>query len=225
MEAEQSHPVPVSRPDPGPGEAEEGGQDVGAVLLDEGEDGAVGRRIQNEGDEVTGLSGKGLLDSGEERGVSGEEGGAVLQGAGQSRGQGWAGGCEEVLQIALWAGAGGEAAGPSLSRSPVAALPVTPVAPTQHPGLDRGGAVGGGGGAAGPPEWVGAAAEGEEGGAEVAEAGQGGGLGCQLPVPVLAHCCLHRLLPEIFRGGRGGEGDHGVREGIQEADLPDLAEP
>ena len=101
----------------------------------------------------------------------------------------------------------------------MSALPVTPVAATQHPGLDSGGVVGGGGGAAGPPQRVGAAAEGEEGGAEVAEAGQGGSLGCQLPVPVVAHSCLHRLLPEGFRGGRRGEGDHGVREGVQEALL------
>ena len=50
-------------------------------------------------------------------------------------------------------------------------LPVAPVAATQHPGLDSGGAVGRGGGAAGPPQRVGAAAEGEEGGAEVAETG------------------------------------------------------
>ena len=78
MEAEQSQPVPVSRPDPGPGEAEEGGQDAGAVLLDEGEDGRVGGGIQDEGDKVTRLSCKGCLDSGEESRVSGEEGSAVL---------------------------------------------------------------------------------------------------------------------------------------------------
>ena len=44
-------------------------------------------------------------------------------------------------------------------------------------------------------------------------------------MPVAAHCCLYRLLPEGFRGGRRGEGDHGVREGVEEGDLPDLAEP
>ena len=92
----------------------------------------------------------------------------MLQGAVQSRGEGWAGGSEQVLQVALWGGAGGEAAGPSLSRSPVAALPVAPVAATQHPGLDGSGAVGGGGGASGPLQRVGATAEGEEGSAEVA---------------------------------------------------------
>ena len=78
MEAKQSQPVPVGRPDPGPGEAEEGGQDAGAVLLDEGEDGRVGGGIQDEGDKVTRLSCKGCLDSGEESRVSGEESSAVL---------------------------------------------------------------------------------------------------------------------------------------------------
>ena len=117
MEAEQSHPVPVSRPDPGPGEAEEWSQDAGVVLLDECEDSPVRRRIQDEGDEVPWLSGEGCLYSGEEDRVRGEEGGAVLQGAGQSRGEGRAGGGEEVLQVTLWGGAGGEAAGSSLSRS------------------------------------------------------------------------------------------------------------
>ena len=72
----------MSRPDPGPGEAEEGGQDAGAVLLGEGEDGLVGGGIQDERNEVTWLSCKCCLDSREESRVSGEEGGAVLQGAG-----------------------------------------------------------------------------------------------------------------------------------------------
>ena len=99
-----------------------------------------------------------------------------------------------MLQVALWGGARGEAAGSQLSR-PMAAVPVAPVATTQHPGLDGGSADGRGGGVAGAPQWVGATVEGEEGSAEVAEAGQGGGLGGQLLVPVLAHCCLNRSLP------------------------------
>ena len=111
VEAKQSQPVPVGRPYPGPGEAEEGTEDAGAVLLDEGEDDPVCGGIQHEGDEVTGLSGKCSLDSGKEDRVSGEEGGAVLQGAGQGGGQGRAGGSQKVLQVALWGGAGGETAG------------------------------------------------------------------------------------------------------------------
>ena len=71
------------------------------MLLEEGEDDPVCGGIQHKGDKVTGLSGKCSLDSGKEDRVSGEEGGAVLQGAGQGRGQGGAGGCEEVLQVAL----------------------------------------------------------------------------------------------------------------------------
>ena len=156
MEAEQSQPVPVGRPDPGPGEAEEVGQDAGAVFLGEGEDSPVRGGVQDKGDKVCRFPGKCSLDSGEEDRVRGEEGGAVLQGAGQSRGEGRAGGGEEVLQVTLWGGAGGEAAGSSLSGSPVAALPVAPVAAGQLPCLDCGGAGGGRGGAAGPPQQVGA---------------------------------------------------------------------
>ena len=44
-------------------------------------------------------------------------------------------------------------------------------------------------------------------------------------MPVLTDCRLYSLLPQGFRGGRRGEGDHGVREGVEERDLPSLAEP
>ena len=76
MEAEQSQPVPVGRPDPGPGEAEEVGQDAGAVFLGEGEDSPVRGGVQDKGDKVCGFPGKCSLDSGQEDRVRGEEGGA-----------------------------------------------------------------------------------------------------------------------------------------------------
>ena len=75
------------------------------------------------------------------------------------------------------------------------------------------------------PERVGAAAEGDEGGAEVAEAGQGAGLGDQLPVPVLAHRSPDLVPPNRFGGRRIGEDDKGVREGVKEGDLTDLGKP
>ena len=75
------------------------------------------------------------------------------------------------------------------------------------------------------PHRVSAAAEGDKGGAEVGEAGEGGGLGGQLPVPVLAHCRLHCTPPCSFGDGRGGESRKRVGEGVLEGDLSDLGEP
>ena len=110
------------------------------MLLGEGEDSPVRRGVQDKGDKVCRFPGKCSLDVGEEDRVRREEGTAVLQHAGQRRGEGTAGGGDEVLQVPLLGGAGGEAPGSSLSRSPVAALPVSPVAAGQHPCLDCGGA-------------------------------------------------------------------------------------
>ena len=82
MKAEQTQPVPVSRPDPGPGEAEEWRKDAGAVQLGEGEDSPVSWGIQNKRHKVGRLSGEGSLDGREKGGVGGEEITAALQGAG-----------------------------------------------------------------------------------------------------------------------------------------------
>ena len=67
------------------------------------------------------LVGAGSLDGGEEEGLSEQEGGAMLQGVGQGKGEGGAGSCKEVLQVALWVGAGGKEAGSRFSRLPMAA--------------------------------------------------------------------------------------------------------
>ena len=56
----------MSRPDPGSEEADEGGQDAGAVLLDEREDVWVRGGVQDEGEKIALLSGESSLDSGEE---------------------------------------------------------------------------------------------------------------------------------------------------------------
>ena len=72
----------MSRSDPGPGEAEERRKEAGTVLLGEGEDGPVRKRVQDRGEKVGGLSGEGCLE-GEEEGVVREETvAAALQGAG-----------------------------------------------------------------------------------------------------------------------------------------------
>ena len=44
----------MSRPYPGPGQAEEGGRDAGAVLLGEGQDGPVHGGVQDEGEKLPG---------------------------------------------------------------------------------------------------------------------------------------------------------------------------
>ena len=80
----------MSRPDPGSEEADEGGQDAGAVLLDEREDVWVRGGVQDEGDKVSRLSGEGSLDGGEQEAW-------VERKWEQGGGQGRAGSGEEVL--------------------------------------------------------------------------------------------------------------------------------
>ena len=153
-----------------------------------------------------------------------EEVAPVLKGGGEGGGDGGAGAGEEVYEVPLWVAAARETARAGLAGSPVAAQPVGAVPPREHPCLDGCGPDCGAGGGAVAPHRVGAAAEGDEGRAEVAEAWQGGGLCHQHGVPVTADCRLNLLLPSLLGWRRVGEGDQGVREGVEAGDAPDLGE-
>ena len=84
-------------PDPCPGESEQGGEEVSAVVLGEGNNLRVSGRIQEEGDKFLGRHLEGGGDYGGEEGVGGQEVAPVLEGGGEGGGQGRTGTGQEMF--------------------------------------------------------------------------------------------------------------------------------